>query len=122
MCSLRAALVRKSGMLASFVRNTHGSKPKMAGLALDNQEEAARRRGSCEMDSFNVCRDLSTILIFGFLDFAIRLEIDHSPAIEFKGDLLKGKIDYPLYEYAIVAIMLDGCFPSEGLGSCRSLQ
>ena len=89
---------------------------------LDNEQEATRRGCSCETDSLDVRRHLGTVLIFSFLDFAIGFEIDHCPAIEFRGDLLKGKIDYPLYEHAIVAIMLDGCFPSEGLGSCRSLQ
>ena len=73
---------------------------------LDDKQEAAGGRLSCDADRVDVRRDLSTILIFGLLDFAIRLEIDHSPAIEFRGDLLKGKIDYPLYEHAIVAIVV----------------
>jgi hypothetical protein len=65
---------------------------------------------------------LSTVLIFSFLDFAVGFEVDHYPAIEFRGGFLKSQVDHPLYQGAIIAVMLDGCFPSYRLRSRRSLQ
>ena len=63
-------------------------------------------------DSVDVRRHLSTVLILGFLDFAIGFEIDDGPAIEFRGVLLKSKIDNALDEGAILAMVLNRCFPS----------
>jgi hypothetical protein len=64
------------------------------------------------MNGFDVGRDLSTVLVFGFLDFPVGFEVDHYPAIEFGGGFLKRQIDHPLYQIAVLAVMLDGCFPS----------
>ena len=79
---------------------------------LNNEQKAACRGGSCEADSFDVRRHLSTILIFSLLDLAVGFEIDYGPALEFRRVLLKSKIDHALYERAILAIVLEGCFPS----------
>ena len=80
------------------------------------------RRLSCDTDSFDVGRYLSTVLVFRFLDFTVSLEIDHRPAVEFRRCLLKSQIDHPLYQRAIVAIVLEGCFASQCLRSCGSLH
>ena len=74
------------------------------------------------MDSVNVRRHLSNVLILSILEFAIGFEIDDGPTFEVRGVLLKSKIDNALDEGAIVALVLNRCFPSYREGSCRSLQ
>ena len=88
----------------------------------DNQKETASRTCSCDTNGFDVGRHLSTVLIFGFFDFAVAFEVDHYPAIEFGGVFLKREVDHALYQGAILAVMLEGCFPSYHLRSCGSLQ
>ena len=45
------------------------------------------------MDSVDVSRHLSKVLILSILDFTIGFEIDHGPAIEVRSVLLKSKVD-----------------------------
>ena len=89
---------------------------------LDNEQEAAGRRLSCDTDSVNVRSHLSKVLILSILDFTIGFEIDHGPAVEVWGVLLKSKIDDALDEGAILSAVLKWCFTSRRDGSCRSLH
>jgi hypothetical protein len=58
-----------------------------------NEQEPAGRRLSCNMNSVDVRRHLSKILILSILDFAIGFEIHYGPTIEIRRVLLKSKIN-----------------------------
>jgi hypothetical protein len=65
---------------------------------------------------------VSKVLILSILDFTIGFEIDHGPAVEVWGVLLKSKINDTLDEGTILALVLKGCFTPYREGSCRSLH
>ena len=73
-------------------------------------------------DGVYVRRYLSAVLILGILDFAIGFKVDNSPPTKFRGILHKSEVNHALYERAVLAKVLEGCFASQGFGFRRSLD